>query len=66
MRSNFLVAGAGVLASVSRQTAAEFVNPEALINDVALENLLKGSGKLQEFADLNGGNRAFGGGGHNA
>jgi hypothetical protein len=66
MRSNFLIAGAGVLASVSTQTAAKYVKPEALINDIKLENLLKGSGKLQEFADQNGGNRAFGGGGHNA
>ncbi|KAH8724872.1 hypothetical protein GQ44DRAFT_707956 [Phaeosphaeriaceae sp. PMI808] len=42
------------------------VSTAQLIKDVKLEDLLAGSQKLQGFADANGGNRAFGGGGHNA
>jgi len=42
------------------------VSEAALIKDVKLEDLLAGSQKLQDIADANGGNRAFGGGGHNA
>ncbi|KAF2277361.1 Zn-dependent exopeptidase [Westerdykella ornata] len=33
---------------------------------ITLKDLLAGSQKLQDFANANGGNRAFGGGGHNA
>lgn len=42
------------------------VSVDALIKDVKLEDLLAGSQQLQDFADQNGGNRAFGGAGHNA
>lgn len=42
------------------------VSVEQLINDVNIEDLLAGSRQLQKFADENGGNRAFGGAGHNA
>jgi Zn-dependent M28 family amino/carboxypeptidase len=42
------------------------VSTSALIKDVNLEDLLAGSQQLQTFADENGGNRAFGSGGHNA
>lgn len=44
----------------------KLVTAKELIKDVKLENLLAGSQKLQDIADANGGNRAFGGGGHNA
>ena len=43
-----------------------YVTTEDLQELVTLEDLLAGSQKLQDFADANGGNRAFGGGGHNA
>tara|TARA_R110002003_G_scaffold232_9_gene16763 strand:+ start:1158 stop:2681 length:1524 start_codon:yes stop_codon:yes gene_type:complete len=48
------------------QEEKPLVSTEALIKDVNLEDLLAGSQKLQDIADANGGNRAFGGGGHNA
>ena len=43
-----------------------YVTSEALQELVTLDDLLAGSQKLQDIADANGGNRAFGGGGHNA
>lgn len=42
------------------------VSTAELIKDVSIEALLAGSQKLQDIADENGGNRAFGGAGHNA
>ncbi|KAF2263299.1 Zn-dependent exopeptidase [Lojkania enalia] len=42
------------------------VSSKKLQNLVTLEDLLAGSQDLQDIADANGGNRAFGGGGHNA
>jgi hypothetical protein len=42
------------------------VTPEKLQELITLENLLAGSQKLQDLADANGGNRAFGSAGHNA
>lgn len=66
MRFDLLIAGAGILGSVSAGKPSKFVNQKDLIKDIKLKDLLKGSEKLQEFADKNGGNRAFGGGGHNA
>jgi Zn-dependent M28 family amino/carboxypeptidase len=42
------------------------VSASELIKDIKLEDLLAGSQQLQTFADENGGNRAFGSGGHNA
>lgn len=44
----------------------KLVSPNELIKKIKLEDLIAGSQKLQDFADENGGNRAFGGGGHNA
>lgn len=44
----------------------DLVTPEALIQKIELDDLLAGAQKLQDFADENGGTRAFGGGGHNA
>ncbi|CAA9964915.1 hypothetical protein CFE70_008041 [Pyrenophora teres f. teres 0-1] len=51
-----------------RNTARELqlVSPDALIKQINLEDLLEGSQQLQTFADAAGGNRAFGGTGHNA
>lgn len=67
MRFDLLIAGAGLLGSVSAaQKPSKFVNQKDLIKDVKLKNLIKGSEKLQRIADKYGGNRAFGGGGHNA
>lgn len=43
----------------------ELVTPKALEALVKLEDLLAGSQKLQDFADANGGNRAFGSLAHN-
>lgn len=42
------------------------VNSQKLQSLINIEDLLAGSQKLQDFADAHGGNRAFGGGGHNA
>lgn len=44
----------------------KYVTSEALQDLITLEDLLAGSQKLQDFADENGGNRAFGSLGHNA
>jgi Zn-dependent M28 family amino/carboxypeptidase len=44
----------------------KYVTSEALQELITLDDLLAGSQKLQDFADANGGNRAFGSGGHNA
>ncbi|KAL5117865.1 Leucyl aminopeptidase yscIV [Pleosporales sp. CAS-2024a] len=41
------------------------VSSAELIKDIKLEDLLAGSQKLQDIADANGGNRAFGSAGHN-
>ena len=43
-----------------------YVESEALQELITLDDLLAGSQKLQDIADAHGGNRAFGGGGHNA
>ena len=67
MRFDLLIAGAGLLGSVSAAPKpTKFVNQKDLIKEVKLKNLIKGSEKLQRIADKYGGNRAFGGGGHNA
>jgi Zn-dependent M28 family amino/carboxypeptidase len=44
----------------------KLVTSKALQKLVTLDNLLAGSQVLQDIADANGGNRAFGGAGHNA
>ena len=64
MRAASIVAAAGLAAPVF--AAAPLVSSEALQELITLEDLLKGSQVLQDFADANGGNRAFGGAGHNA
>ena len=66
MRFDLLIAGAGLVSSVSAAKPTKFVTQTDLIKDVKLKNLIKGSEKLQRIADKHGGNRAFGGGGHNA
>jgi Zn-dependent M28 family amino/carboxypeptidase len=43
-----------------------FVNSKKLQSLIKIEDLLAGSQTLQDIADAHGGNRAFGGGGHNA
>jgi hypothetical protein len=65
MKTTSAAALAGFIASATAQYKT-LVTPEALIDAVTLDDLLAGSQKLQDFADANGGNRAFGGGGHNA
>ncbi|KAK8064532.1 hypothetical protein PG994_007170 [Apiospora phragmitis] len=47
-------------------TCKPYVTSEALQDLIRLEDLLAGSQTLQDIADAHGGNRAFGGGGHNA
>ena len=67
MRFDLLIAGAGLLGSATAaQKPSEFVNQKDLVKEIKLKNLIKGSEKLQRIADKYGGNRAFGGGGHNA
>jgi Zn-dependent M28 family amino/carboxypeptidase len=63
-----LLAAALIAPAYAQCNATEkpLVSASALINDVSLTELLAGSQKLQDIADANGGNRAFGGGGHNA
>lgn len=43
-----------------------YVTSDTLQEAITLDGLLAGSQKLQDIADAHGGNRAFGGGGHNA
>jgi Zn-dependent M28 family amino/carboxypeptidase len=43
-----------------------YVESEALQDLITIEDLVAGSQRLQDIADAHGGNRAFGGGGHNA
>ena len=45
-------------------TEKPLVSSKELQKHITIKNLLAGSQKLQDFADANGGNRAFGGGGH--
>ncbi|KAK8103606.1 Zn-dependent exopeptidase [Apiospora kogelbergensis] len=55
-----------VLAAETKAKCRPYVTSESLQELVRLEDLLAGSQTLQDIADANGGNRAFGGGGHNA
>ncbi|KAF2451424.1 aminopeptidase-like protein Y [Karstenula rhodostoma CBS 690.94] len=71
MKFSAIVAAAGLIAPAfaggdKGHNNKKLVTPRELIKDVKLKNLLAGSQKLQDFANANGGNRAFGGGGHNA
>ncbi|KAF2027661.1 Zn-dependent exopeptidase [Setomelanomma holmii] len=52
--------------ALAPQKHKKLVSPKELIKNVKLKDLLAGSQKLQDISDANGGNRAFGGGGHNA
>ncbi|KAK8016950.1 hypothetical protein PG993_015139 [Apiospora rasikravindrae] len=63
-----LLAGAAavVAATAGGNCSKPYVTSEALQGLVRLEDLLAGSQTLQDIADAHGGNRAFGGGGHNA
>lgn len=61
-----LAAAATPAAMATNGPSKPYVTSEALQALVKLEDLLAGSRKLQDIADANGGNRAFGGGGHNA
>ncbi|KAF7542175.1 hypothetical protein G7Z17_g11816 [Cylindrodendrum hubeiense] len=54
------------LASKDKDKPKKYVTSSNLQNQIKLKDLLAGSQKLQDFADANGGNRAFGSGGHNA
>ncbi|KAF4972090.1 hypothetical protein FZEAL_9670 [Fusarium zealandicum] len=69
MRSSALSLPLFALALPSLVSAAKkkpLVNGLKLQRLMNIEDLLAGSQKLQDIADANGGNRAFGGGGHNA
>lgn len=52
--------------SVASKSCKPYVDSESLQELVNIDDLLEGSQALQDIADANGGNRAFGGGGHNA
>ncbi|KAG9252135.1 uncharacterized protein F5Z01DRAFT_676373 [Emericellopsis atlantica] len=73
MKSTSTLRGAAAAAALSLPALSQakncskgWVDSEKLQALINLEDLLAGSQKLQDFADANGGNRAFGGGGHNA
>jgi Zn-dependent M28 family amino/carboxypeptidase len=58
-----------IVAAFARRVVCDYkplVTSEALEELITLEDLLAGSQKLQDIADANGGQRAFGGAGHNA
>ncbi|KAF2688116.1 Zn-dependent exopeptidase [Lentithecium fluviatile CBS 122367] len=55
---------AGLTASAAAGGYKTLVTPDALVKAIKLKDLMAGAQKLQDFADANGGNRAFGGGGH--
>ncbi|KAK7987116.1 aminopeptidase Y [Apiospora saccharicola] len=58
-------AAPGAIAT-GNETSKPYVTSESLQSLISIEDLLAGSQKLQDIADAHGGNRAFGGGGHNA
>ncbi|KAF2473622.1 Zn-dependent exopeptidase [Lindgomyces ingoldianus] len=64
MKASLIFVAAGL--AVPALCAAPLVSSNALQELITLEELLAGSQKLQDIADANGGNRAFGGAGHNA
>lgn len=68
MKFSTIVAAAGLIspAFAGGDKGKKLVTQKQLVKDVKLKDLLAGSRKLQDIADKNGGNRAFGGGGHNA
>ncbi|KAM0421478.1 hypothetical protein ACHAPT_010651 [Fusarium lateritium] len=69
MKSSILSLSLFALAAPSLVSAGKkkpLVNSQQLQKLINIDGLLAGSQKLQDFADANGGNRAFGSGGHNA
>lgn len=66
MRSASIAAAAAGFVAPAFAQYKPLVSQEELVKLVELDDLLAGSQQLQDFADANGGNRAFGGGGHNA
>ncbi|RYP34701.1 hypothetical protein DL767_004147 [Monosporascus sp. MG133] len=67
MRSRSVLLTAALVASASASKKYKpLVSSKKLQKLITLEDLLAGSQKLQDIADAHGGNRAFGGGGHNA
>lgn len=66
MKSTASLVALALPALAAAKQCKPYVTSEALQEATTLEDLLAGSQKLQDIADANGGNRAFGGGGHNA
>ncbi|KAJ5017275.1 putative leucine aminopeptidase 2 [Colletotrichum sp. SAR 10_99] len=64
MRTAALTLALPALASAAK--CKPYVDSESLQELITIEDLLAGSQKLQDIADAHEGNRAFGGGGHNA
>ncbi|KAF9871284.1 aminopeptidase y [Colletotrichum karsti] len=64
MRTAALALALPTLASAVK--CKPYVDSESLQELIAIDDLLAGSQKLQDIADAHEGNRAFGGGGHNA
>jgi Zn-dependent M28 family amino/carboxypeptidase len=64
MRAVSILAAAGLVSRAS--CTAPLVSSEALQELITLEDLLAGSQKLQDLAEANDGNRAFGSPGHDA
>lgn len=66
MKSAALSAALALPALAAAKQCKPYVTSETLQELITLDDLLAGSQKLQDLADAHGGNRAFGGGGHNA
>ncbi|PSN61774.1 leupeptin-inactivating enzyme 1 precursor [Corynespora cassiicola Philippines] len=68
MRITALIAAAGLVtpAVCNNGGGKKLVSSKALEKLVKLDDLIAGAQTLQDIADANGGNRAFGGAGHNA
>ncbi|KAF2108045.1 hypothetical protein BDV96DRAFT_588122 [Lophiotrema nucula] len=66
MKISSIVAAAGLTARALSSDYKPLVSSEELQNLITLDDLLAASQDLQDIADANGGNRAFGGAGHNA
>ncbi|KAK7223065.1 hypothetical protein V2G26_011068 [Clonostachys chloroleuca] len=68
MRSigSIITAALALAIASSAKECKPYVTSEKLQELITLEDLLSAAQKLQDIADAHGGNRAFGGGGHNA
>ncbi|VUC29781.1 unnamed protein product [Clonostachys rosea] len=64
--SSIITAVLALPIAASAKECKPYVTSEKLQELITLEDLLSAAQKLQDIADANGGNRAFGGGGHNA